>query len=178
MSHRHEHEHDGHAHAEAEVEEQPADEPKVLALASLPDLEGAPAGLRTAVVVALRGDVVRLALGARGVDARRDEALHVEVLRTALRTGERVLVEHDGAGAWRVIGALRTQPTPGVDRAESFRIEAGTVEIDASRRAQIVAGPAAVVLRAEEGEVETTAPRITSRAEGLHKITGRMLRLN
>ena len=48
---------------------------------------------------------------------------------------------------------------------------------EAGQELSLSAQTAALVLRAA-GEVETFAERIISRAEGVHKIIGRMLRLN
>jgi len=110
--------------------------------------------------------------------ALRDESVHVAVLETAARSGERVLVERGEDGVWTVIGALRTQPTPGVDLAEEYTIEAERLKLKAHGEIAIVAANTSVVLRGDEGEIESHAPRIVSRADGLHTITGRTLKLN
>ena len=91
--------------------------------------------------------------------------------------GERVLAERDERGAWIILGALRTQPTPGIDAAFAYTIEADTITIRGRSEVSIVTEAAGLVVRAL-GEVETYADEIISRAEGVHKIVGRILRLN
>ncbi len=132
--------------------------------------------LSTARIVSCDEAGAALEMGGCRVVAVVDPSVHPTVLAGAQERSERILVERRADGTITVIGALRTQPTPGVDRAERYDIEADRIalrgeEISLSSRA------AAVVLRAI-GEVETYADRIISRAEGVHKIVGRMLRLN
>jgi hypothetical protein len=106
-----------------------------------------------------------------------DPSVHPVVVEGAFRRGERVLVERGRSGAVVILGALRTQPTPGIDAADAYVIEAKRVSVEAGEEITLSTRTAAVVLRAI-GEVETYADRILSRAEGVHKIVGRMLRLN
>lgn len=133
--------------------------------------------LFTAEVHALREDGVVLGIGHTTAPAKLDPSVHPTVIEGARARCERVLVEEDADGTLVVIGALRTQPTPGVDAAESYTIKAKRIALDAGEELSLSAQTAAVVLRAI-GEVETYAERILSRAEGVHKIVGRMLRLN
>jgi hypothetical protein len=150
------------------------------------------------VVAVVRGEggappTVTLRLGsataARTVDAAVDGAVDVEVLETARERGEIILVV-DGVRP-TVVGALRTRATPGVDAVDHVAIRARTFEVDAERadlRAAKVtiaadeeialrARSASIVVRAA-GEIESFAERIVARAEGVHKLIGRMLRLN
>ena len=131
----------------------------------------------TARIVALEGETLRLAFGNEVVAATCDPSVHPVVLRGACERAERVLVEHRVGEGWVVVGALRTQPVPGIDVASEYTIEADRVHIRAGSELALSARAASLVLRAV-GEVETYAERILSRAEGLHKIVGRMLRLN
>lgn len=119
--------------------------------------------------------VVRL--GAGQISARIDASVHPAVIAGAHARGERVLVEVAADGQVVVVGALRTRPTPGIDVAEEYSIEAARVSIEATEEISLSTRTASVVLRAL-GEVETYADRILSRAESVHKIVGRMLRLN
>jgi hypothetical protein len=121
-------------------------------------------------------DRIVLAFGKTTADAKLDPAVHPSVIEGACRRQERVLVEENEEG-FVVIGALRTQPTPGIDEAESYAIKAKRVTIEGAEEVSLSTQTAAVVVRAV-GEVETFAERIISRAEGVHKIIGRMLRLN
>jgi hypothetical protein len=123
------------------------------------------------------GERIRLAIGSQVVLATRDPGLHPAVLAGAAARGERVLAERDDAGKWTVVGALRTQPTPGLEPAAEYTIEADRVTIKAKQEISLVAEVAGIAVRAA-GEVESYAERIVSRAEGLHKIVGRILRLN
>jgi hypothetical protein len=137
-------------------------------------------GMTTARIHALDsagGDTVQLAIGGQIVAAAVDPSVHPAVLRGASERGERVLAERDERGAWTVVGALRTQPTPGIDAADAYTIEADKITIRGKSEVSIVTEAAGLVVRAL-GEVETYADKIISRAEGVHKIVGRILRLN
>ncbi len=128
--------------------------------------------------------------GREALAAELDPGLDAAVAETALRTGEPVVVV-DGPGGPVVVGALRTRATPGIDRTEEVTIEAtrlrlqadqvelagGDVSIEGSRELRLRTRTAYVVLRAV-GEIESFADRIVTRAEGVHKLVGRMLRLN
>lgn len=131
----------------------------------------------TARIEAIDGDRVRLAFGLEIADAARDPSVHPTVLAGALRRQERVLAEHRPAEGWVVVGALHTQPVPGVERAEEYTIEADRVHLRGESEVTISSKAASVVVRAI-GEVETYAERIISRAEGIHRIVGRLLHLN
>jgi hypothetical protein len=133
--------------------------------------------LSTGRIQAIEGEIVRLAIGSQIVAATVDASVHPLVLRGAADRGERVLAERDESGAWVILGALRTQPTPGIDAAGAYTIEADKVTIRGRSEVAIVTEAAGLVVRAL-GEVETYADKIISRAEGVHKIVGRILRLN
>lgn len=154
--------------------------PKTRAKAGQPALATLVSGpsIATARVESVEGDRVRISLAGLAVVALRDECVHPAVLQGAARRGERVLVERNLEGVWVVLGALRTQPTPGIDVAEEYTIEAERVKVKAHGEVVIAAETTSVVLRGDEGEIESRAPRIVSHADGLHQITGRTLRLN
>lgn len=126
----------------------------------------------TGRIHAIEGETIRLVVGGQIVVAAIDPSVHPVVLRGASERGERVLVERDERGAWLILGALRTQPTPGIDAADAYTIEADKITIRGRREVSIVTEAAGL------GEVETNADKIISRAEGVHKIVGRILRLN
>lgn len=119
---------------------------------------------------------VVLDLGGELVTASLDPSVHPAVIAGAHARGERVLVEQQGDHLV-VLGALRTRPTPGIDAADEYAIEAKRISLRAEEELSLRAQSSALVLRAI-GEVETYADRIVSRAESVHKIIGRMLRLN
>lgn len=148
--------------------------------AGAPELARLVAGptLATARVDSVEGDHVRVVIGRQPVVAVRDDAVHPAVIRAAAHRGERVLVERGDDGVWIVVGALRTQPTPGIDVAEEYTIEAERVKLVAHDKVTLVAEATSVTLRGDDGEIESHAPRIVSRADGLHTITGRELKLN
>jgi len=134
-------------------------------------------GLATALVHEIGEAGVVVALGGRLVPATLDPSVSPVVIEGACARRERVIVEEDERGAVVVLGALRAQPTPGIDDAESYAIRAGRLSLEAREELSLSAQAAALVLRAA-GEVETYADRIVSRAESVHKIIGRILRLN
>ncbi len=128
------------------------------------------------------GDQLVARSGDEVLPVRVDSAVHRSVIDGAIARGERVLVELDEDGPV-VVGALRTQPTPGIDRAERYEIEADSIALRGERvtvdgqEIALSSETARLVLRAA-GEIESFAERIISRASGVHKIVGRMLRLN
>ncbi len=133
--------------------------------------------ISTGRIQAIEGATIRLAIGSQIVTATVDPSVHPTVIRGAAERGERVLAERDETGTWLILGALRTQPTPGIDAADSYTIEADKVTIRGHHEVSLVTEAAGLVVRAL-GEVETYADKIISRAEGVHKIVGRILRLN
>lgn len=155
------------------AEEQPAAQPSQGALSVL----AAVPVCGTARIDHIDGDELGLAFGTEVVKASCDPSVHRDVLAGALERQERVLAEHRPGQGWVVVGALRTQPTPGIDAADQYRIEADQVTIHGRSEVAMTTRTASVVIRAL-GEVETYAERIISRAEGVHKIIGRILRLN
>jgi len=134
--------------------------------------------LAMAQIIDVRGDAIDVRLGGRTVEAKRATILDEAVLATAMETGEPVLVERAPDGSVTVVGALRTRATPGVDKMKDITIEADRIALVGKKEVTLAtSGVARIALRAA-GEIETYADRIVSRAEELHKIVGRMLRLN
>lgn len=137
-----------------------------------------PASLVAAQLVELDEEArtATLRVGTAVARAVLDGAVDLSVMRTALARRERVIAQREAAG-WLVVGALRTAATPGVDEGDDFIIKARRVAVQAAHEFSVVSGAASLVLRAY-GQVETLAEDITSRAAGLHKLIGRMIRLN
>jgi len=134
--------------------------------------------LGLARIVDLRGAVVDVSVGGKVVEASASPTLHVAVMKTAMESGDLVLVERSPDGSLMVVGALRTRPTPGVDEMQEVTIEADRISLRGRKEILLsTSGVAQLALRAA-GEIEIYADRIVSRAEELHKIVGRMLRLN
>jgi hypothetical protein len=136
-------------------------------------VEGA---LAIARIVEIDHDGVTLDVGGRRARAAVDPTVHRAVLETARERSEMVLVTR-GASGLSVVGALRTQPTAGIEPVDELTLKARRISIDADEEIQIRSGAAIIAVRAV-GEVETYADRIISRAEELQKIVARMLRLN
>ena len=59
----------------------------------------------------------------------------------------------------------------------STAVKARRVEVVSSHEISLVSGTAGIAIRAL-GQVETLARDITARASGIHKLIGRMIRLN
>jgi hypothetical protein len=150
-----------------------AEEPSARAavLPALPAL----AALRLASVDEERRTAM-VGTGGLTFEARLDDSLSPAVLVTALSRGEPVIAQREATG-WVVLGALRTAPTPGVDEGDEYRIKARRIALESAHELSLVSGAASLVLRAY-GHVETLAEDITSRAAGVHKVIGRLLRLN
>lgn len=134
--------------------------------------------LALARVLEVRDGDLEIDVGGVIMTGRSAPHVEKEVLRTACERGEPVLVQRSASGEVQVVGALRTQATPGVDKMETVQIEADRIELKGRKEISLAtSGVAQIALRAA-GEIETYADRIVSRAEELHKIVGRMLRLN
>ncbi|WP_437305812.1 hypothetical protein [Sorangium sp. So ce388] len=117
-----------------------------------------------------------LRVGRDAIEASLDPVVEPAVLLTALRRGERVLAQREDDG-WVVLGALRTAATPGVDEGDDFLIKARRVTVVAAHEFSVVSGMASFALRAY-GHVEMLARDVTARASNIHKIVGRVIRLN
>jgi hypothetical protein len=142
-----------------------------------PALEAPRSQIVLARIVASDGDgTVVLGIGDTRVRASVDASVHPAVVAGALSRQERVLAQHEN-GAWIVMGALRTAPTPGIDAADEYVIRAGRVRVEAAHEFSVVSGLSSIAVRAY-GHVETLADQITSRAASVHKVVGRMLHLN
>jgi hypothetical protein len=146
-----------------------AQPPAAVAVGPLPVLALARATRRVA-------DELEVELGGRVLCAAIDVSVHPLVIDGACARGESLLATVEGDRV-TVVGALRTQPTPGVDAMDEITLEARRVNLVGGDEVQIRSGVAVIALRAV-GEVETYADRIISRAEELQKIVARMLRLN
>ena len=129
----------------------------------------------TAVAFHEGAGTMTVRIGRAELPARLDPSVSPIVARTAVDRGETVVVvDREGMV---VVGALRTAPTPGVDRGEEYLIEARRIEVRGADRVSIVAGAAQVLVNAID-RVEVIAGDITSRARRVHKLVGRMLHLN
>lgn len=139
-----------------------------------------PLGLLSAVTVSAWNEERQVATlrldDEHTVEARLGPSLSPLVVQTAVARGE-LVIAREGAEGWQLLGALRTAPTPGVDRGEEYVIEAQRIRVTADYELALTSGTAQLVLRAL-GMVETIARTITSRAEGVHKLIGRVLHLN
>lgn len=134
--------------------------------------------LALALVIDASTPEIDVRVGGRSLVAKASPTLHPAILETAMRTGEPVLVERNADGSLSIVGGLRTQPTPGVDQTKEIHLEADHITLKGRKEIVLsTEGVASLALRAA-GEIETYADRIVSRAEELHKIVGRMLRLN
>lgn len=147
-------------------------------LEPVPTPRPAPTGLVAARLESFDDErrAVRLEVGREVVSAALDAAVESAVIRTALARQERVIAQHEATG-WVVLGTLRTTATPGVDEGDQFVIKARRISVSAAHELSFVTGAASLVMRAQ-GQVETFAENITARASSLHKIIGRMIRLN
>lgn len=138
------------------------------------------AGLAALRIVSIErdGEVERvlLQIGSEVVPATLDPAVHPVVVRTAFERRERIIAQREG-DAWVVLGSLRTSPTPGIDPGDEYVIRARRIAVLAEHELSMVSGGASLVLRAF-GFVETIAQDITSRASSVHKVIGRVIRLN
>lgn len=132
--------------------------------------------LVAATALVLEGTSARIRVGADEVDARLDPSVHPSVVATAVARGERIVVQREG-GVWTVLGALRASPTPGIEEADEYVIQAARVRVRAKDEFTVASGAASFAVRAY-GMIEALADQITSRASAVHKIVGRMLHLN
>jgi hypothetical protein len=142
----------------------------------------APSGMLLARVLRHHGEEAVVEWRGRSYRTVRDAALAPSVLDGAVARGERVVIDVEGDRA-TIVGALRTQPTAGLEPVERFAVEANRVELRAAEilvegdELVLSSKTAKIILRAAS-EIESFAERIVSRATGVQKIIGRMLRLN
>lgn len=147
-----------------------------------PELAAEPSILPSALFVARVIEIdeakrtATLSLGEATIEAAIDETVDLAVMRTAKTRRERVIATREG-NQHVVLGALRTAATPGVDEGEEFLIKAKRIAVVAAHELSAVSGASSLVLRAR-GYIETVAEDITSRASTVHKIVGRIIRLN
>ncbi len=137
-------------------------------------------GLDVAAVVSLDEDSRRAQLRLDDGSTPQAElapSLSPIVVRGAISRGEPLVVKETPAG-WVVLGALRTAPTPGLDKGDSYVIEARRVELRGDHEVALVSGRTTQIVLRAVGLVETIAQDISTRAAGVHKIIGRMLHLN
>ncbi len=161
----------------AATEELPAHLESLLETQASPDPIPPLAALGLAKVLEVDGERVLLAVGSATTYAPLG-LVHPSVLRTACERGEPVLVERAADGSLTVVGALRMQPTPGVDAMEEIELEADRIHLRGRREITLESSTTARIALRAAGEIETYASRILSKAEEVHKIVGRMLRLN
>ncbi|MEZ4441584.1 MAG: hypothetical protein R3B72_20965 [Polyangiaceae bacterium] len=162
---------------EAPEEHEPAEElvdVQSLDVTATPTLPGL-AALRLLRFDEETGRAVVLA-GDREISASVDGGVDAAVMKTALAHGERVAVQQEG-GQLVVIGALRTRATPGIDEGDDYTIAAKRIRLEADHAIGLRTGRASISLRAQ-GLVETLGRDITTRASSVHKLIGRLLRLN
>jgi hypothetical protein len=140
-------------------------------------LRKAAATLLAAIPTAMdeSGEQLTVRVGSAELTARLGPGVSPTVVRTSIERGETVVVVEDGGLV--VIGALRTSPTPGIEKGEDYVIEAKRLELRGDDRIAIVAGGAQILLSAID-RIEVVARDITSRARRVHKLVGRMLHLN
>ncbi|MFO0761953.1 MAG: hypothetical protein U0359_36270 [Byssovorax sp.] len=163
----------------------PVAPPQSTQAAPSPAAQPALPSLVALTIVALDAEarVATLLVGGTPVAAALDPSLDVAVLRTAVLRRERVIAQQeaspggDADAGWVILGVLRTAATPGVDEGDEFLIKARRVTVVAANELAFVTGAASLVLRAY-GHIESIGQDITSRAASVHKIIGRMIRLN
>ncbi len=142
-----------------------------------PKTSGATEGeLRALRLCSLDDETAVLGLGGRQVQANIDEGVDRAVLEGARSRGERVIAVHE-AGTWTVLGVLRTRATPGLEPGDDFTIEANRVKVIADHSFLVRSGPTSFSMRAQ-GFVETLAKDISTRATAVHKLIGRLVRIN
>ncbi len=150
---------------------------KLRAVPTAPEIRGLSTAHVVHVEVSADGEIDDLVVRVAGRECSAQvDGVHPAVIQTAAARKERVLVEIED-GEVMVLGALRTQPTPGIEVGENYVIEARNLSLKGGDQVSMSSRAAGIAIRAA-GEVETVADRIISRAEGVHKIIGRMLRLN
>ena len=142
-----------------------------------PSAGGAREGeLRALRLRSLGDDTAVLSLGTRQVQAAIDESVDRAVLEGALSRGERVIAVQEG-GTWTLLGVPRTRATPGLEAGDDYTIEANRVKVVANHSFLVRSGPTSFSMRAQ-GFVETLAKDISTRATAVHKLIGRLVRIN
>lgn len=144
--------------AAGEASSSPAPSAAKLAQAQLP-------ALCLATVIQVDDESVELKIGDEVVSAKLVH-VHRAVMQTACERGEPVLVQRQPDGSYWVAGALRTQPTPGVDAIDEIALDAKRIHLRASEEITMEAAAT------RPGEASTTA-RLALRAAGEIEKIGR-----
>src|SRR5262245_30947211 len=99
--------------------------------------------LFTAQIHEITSDGPVLAIGTSTANAKLDASVHPTVIAGAHARRERVLVEEGTDGALVIVGALRTQPTPGIDEGETYTIKAQQIALEAGKELSLTTQTAA-----------------------------------
>jgi hypothetical protein len=105
-----------------------------------------------------------------------DPSVDPELLREAIRTGARVVLDAAGDGDPVIVGALATARALVIDRTGAVEAKLRRLALTASEEA-LLAGPGAFV-RLKLQDVELYGRRVVSRARELCRVLGRMVKIN
>jgi hypothetical protein len=143
----------------------------------IPDEEPAPASLGLAVVVGAAPDGRwRVRAGGADVVADADPAIDPALLREAIATGARVVLEVAPGVPPVIAGVLATARALTIDRSGAVEAEVRRLALTATEEA-LLRGPGAFV-RLKIDEVELYGKRVVSRARELCRLLGRMVKIN
>ena len=105
-----------------------------------------------------------------------DPSVDPELLREAIRSGARVVLEPTEAGALAVVGVLSTARVLTIDRSGAVEAQVRRIALSASEEA-LLAAPGAFI-RAKREDIELYGRRVISRARELYRVLGRMVKIN
>jgi hypothetical protein len=133
--------------------------------------------LGLAVVLAPESDGRwRVCAGGAELIATADAAIDPALLREAIATGARVVLETPDGGAAVIAGVLATARALTIDRTGAVEAEVRRLALTATEEA-LLRGPGAFV-RLKLDEVEMYGRRVVSRARDLYRVLGRMVKIN
>jgi hypothetical protein len=139
------------------------------------DFSAAPGAVLAVLVGEIDG---RFRARAGGVERliEADHSVDPELLREAIRTGARVVVEAPDAGAPVIVGTLATARALTIDRSGAVEGTLRRLAITAREEA-LLSAPGAF-LRLKREDVELYGRRVISRARELCRVLGHMVKIN
>jgi uncharacterized membrane protein len=134
------------------------------------------AGVTLAVLVGESDGRFRARLAGAEREVAVDASVDPELLREAIRSGARVVLDASGEGPPVVVGALATARALTIDRTGAVEAKLRRFALTASDEALLAAAGAFVRLKRDD--VELYGKRVVSRARELVRVLGRMVKIN
>lgn len=105
-----------------------------------------------------------------------DASVDPALLREAIATGARVVLDRDESGEMTIVGVLATRRALTIDRTGAVEADVRRFSITAAEEALLRASGAFLQIKLDD--VELYGKRVVSRARELYRVLGRMVKIN